>query len=191
MSVISFFVQGTVLKRLHGCNHYDVAVYDGLLYAMAIDDSDDDDSDDDGASVIHVYSIQTWQPTSVIYIPCAGRWHWHTLCINAKCIFISCGLQESVIKMSLHGKQFAIYGGQHGKGLDEFDYPIACMSDSDGNMLIADGYKDRLQLLHGNQWSVLHLHPSPHQPCGAVCDGSALFVSTWDPHAIAKYEEIK
>ena len=178
-----------VLRRLHGGCHDDVAVCDGLLYAIFNDD--DDDSDDDGSIVIHVYSIPMLQRTSVIDISCAGRSHWHTLCVNANGMFVSCDFTDSVIKMSLDGKQITTYDGKKGNDIGEFDEPNACMSDKYGNMLIADSFNDRLQLLHGEQWFVLQLEPPLSRPCRAVYDSSALFVATWNPLAIVKYDEIE
>ena len=187
ISLIICFVQGTVLRRLHGGFHNDVVVCDGLLYTLF----DENDNDDDGASVIHVYSIQTWQRTSVIDIPCAAQSHWHTLCVNPKGMFIACYDTDSVIKMSLDGKKITIHGDQQSEGMCYFNGPFACMSDIDGNGLIADDFNDRLQLLHGEQRSVLQLEPAPIRPCRAVYDGSALFVATGYPFSIAKYEEIE
>ena len=92
--------------------------------------------------------------------------------------------------MSLDGKMVDTYG-KGGNKVGEFAGPYACMSDCDENLLITDLGNNRLQLLHGKQWSTLQLQPPPSLPLNAVYDGHALYVVQWDPMALVKYESIE
>ena len=89
--------------------------------------------------------------------------------------------------MSLSGKMVDTYG-KNGDGIGELNGHYTCMSDCDGNLLVADFWNNRLQLLHGRQWSVLLLQPQPLEPKNAVYDGNALYVVQRDPNALMKYE---
>ena len=92
--------------------------------------------------------------------------------------------------MTLSGKMIDTYG-ESGDEIGEFDGPFSYaifMCDCDSNLLVADQLNNRLQLLHGRQWSVLQLQPQPFQPCNAVYYGNALYVVQWNPHVLAKYK---
>ena len=141
----------------------------------------------DDRDAVHVYSTKTLQRTSVIDIQCAEPRHWHTLWVNEQCMVISCFNTRRLLKMSLSGKMIDTYG-KLGYRLGEFNCPFACMSEYDDNLLVADHWNNRLQLLHGGQWSVLQLQPQPLKPCNAIYYGNALYVVQWDPYAFVKYE---
>ena len=168
-----------MLRRLQSGVHDDVAVHNGLLYTTTRG------TQSLQPYALHVYSTKTWQQTSVIDT-CSGLDHFHTLCVNEQCMFIACWDTHRIHKMSLDGILIDTYG-KDDNGIGEFNVPLACMSDCD-NLLVADLDNNRLQLLHGRQWSVLQLRPSPSCPRNALYDGNALYVVQWEPSDFVKYE---
>ena len=89
--------------------------------------------------------------------------------------------------MSLEGKEFVKYG-QYGSKLGEFGQPFACMCDDNDNLLIADMLNNRLQLMHGEQWSEMELQPPPNLPTDAVFDGQAIYVLDAYRKLLLKYD---
>ena len=89
--------------------------------------------------------------------------------------------------MSLDGKMIDTHG-KRSDCIGEFKRPSVCMNVSGANLIVADCFNNRLQLLHGNQWSELQLQPPPYWPCNAVYDGDALYVVQMNPNSLVKYE---
>ena len=124
---------GKILRRLNESDNNDVAVHNGLLYTTIRGTRTDD---------VQIYSTKTWQQTSVIDIPCTGRGHWHTLCVNEQCMFVSCFKKDRIYKMSLDGKIIATHC-KRGNRIGGFKGPYTCMCDSD-NLLVADQWNQHL-----------------------------------------------
>ena len=90
--------------------------------------------------------------------------------------------------MSLEGKE-PVKCGKYGSELGEFRNQYTCMYDDDDNLLFADTFNSRLQLLHGEQWYEIELQPQPKWPHDAVFDGNAIYVIC--VNRLMKYECVK
>ena len=98
--------------------------------------------------------------------------------------------------MTLDGKMINTYDNIS-NGIGKFQRPRACMTDTEGSLLVADWRNHRLQLLHGEQRSVLQLKPPIFRPRRAVYDGNALYAIHGNPYGryqaeneLVKYESI-
>ena len=170
---------GNTMQRISDGFYSALCTQNGCLYAIK--------HEVDERHFIDVYSIETWKKISVIPIKFTGESHVHTLCVNKHHMFVACANSHCIYKMSLEGKE-PVKCGKFGVKLGEFINPLACMCDDDDNLLTADFGNNRLQLLHGKQWSKIELKPHPFDPEGAVYDGHAIYVLGFNPCQILKYE---
>ena len=90
--------------------------------------------------------------------------------------------------MTLNGSIIKTFN-KNGQAIDEFGFPFARMSNCADNLLIADHDNNRLQMVHGKEWSMIQQQPRVKEPANAVYDGNALYVVLWElPWALVKYK---
>ena len=80
--------------------------------------------------------------------------------------------------------------GAYGSGdAGQFSWPYVCYADDDGNVLIADCYNERLQVMNKQgEFSVLRLQPYVSQPRSAVLFKGHLYVTSFDKKTVSKYQ---
>ena len=137
---------------------------------------------------IRVYEQEgDWTQCHDIDLPCAAQ---HiTLSISGGVIYACLSCDNKLMAYSLSGTLQG-YWGSYGKGeVGELHAPYLCMTDADGAALIADMFKDRLQVVSARrQWSVVPLQPPVQWPRSALLHRGRLYVASWRSKTLYVYE---
>ena len=157
-------LKGEHIKTISSDKYNDVCMHAGLVYAAPYNDQ-----------AIHGYDPSTWERIRIITACPSGYLYSHTLRVTNCGIALACSynhcihmLDDSCSLQHTHGGTGVVKG--------EFNGPRLCSIESDGSMLVADLFNDRLQVFHDGKWSILPLQPQPSRPVGAVVTQHALYV---------------
>ena len=111
-----------------------------------------------------------------------------TLSVQNDQIVVCSAAKNRIEVYSMSGKLQRSYGKKGGSSPGHLDDPIVCNDDDDGNLLVADYYNNRLQVMsQQGEFSIVALSPRPCYPAGAALHESSLFVTSRDKKTISKY----
>ena len=141
------------MKTITDDGYYDVCEYNGLVYAASGDDP-----------AIHVYETKTWDRIRTITACMSnGIYHNHTLRVTRRGITLACYDNGCIYVLDVSGALQKTHGNRGNAG-GYFNGPHVCSVESDGSILVADVYNNRLQIVHDGEWRVLPLQPQPWAP---------------------------
>ena len=160
------------MKKISSGGFSVVCKHAGLVYVASMHEP-----------TIHVCDPSTWSRIRT-FKACLNDCHdIHTLCVTSCSIIAACWLNHRIHVLDDSGALQQTHG-KFGTAAGEFHYPYLCSVETDGSMLVADFFNNRLQVFHNDEWRVLPLQPQPFKPNGAVVTQHALYVVTWDKKLI-------
>ena len=122
-----------------------------------------------------MFNNNTWESTRTIQTPCS---YYGTLKAYRQVIFVACAWYNSIHKLYLDDtdNDFETIA-EKGDTVGKFDQPLICDIDSEGRLLVADRFNDRLQVYSAGAWRVPQLLPQPSSPRDAVYANGILYVT--------------
>ena len=186
--MFSFCLSGNHTKTLLAGQFSDVSFHNNVLYALEQEEK-----------VIYAFKQtvrNTWQEWKQIKLSNCTAKKLDTMCVFEECIFISSSTSHSVCIFNINGRLLAQYGksGDDIAGMKGglLKYPRLCGRHSSGQVLVADCFNERLQVLSTDgTWKVLHLGDAYGTTWDAVQDFGQLFVLHFfgRKHHIVKYTQ--
>ena len=160
--LLIYYLTGEILETISRNFFTDICQHAWFVYTVRYKDQ-----------AIHVYDASTWKCIHTFAACPSDGIYFHTLRVTGVGIALACRNNHCIHVLDYCG---ALQRSHGETAIAYFHNPRMFSMESNGSMLVADQFNDRLQLFHDDEWRVLQLQPSPTEPMGAVVTEHVLFV---------------